>query len=363
MNRLQRLAGASLLLLACVGARADDDAARWQLQLRSSRHSDFGTLSDIDSEDASRFRARGSRNLAYLDEEARLERRAGRWGLAVLARSTATLTANRGAIEAWRHTRRLDRNGSNRHWDVEGRLRGFSGVGLEVARSFELAPAWQGELRTQGLVLTRWRDRRISGSADYDAAGSRYTFALRSWEVNDHRTFPFMRSFAAHGAGLLFGGELRWKHDDLTLAATVRDLGVLMWDGLPQQTLTLDSSTRSTDAQGFIVYRPLLQGANTQKRVVRGAPARAGASARWQATAADELVASADYVRDFGLLPALAWHRTWPWLRTEVSWQIHERRVTLGAEWRGLRVRFGTDSLGGDPHSRTIEIGYTYLFD
>lgn len=358
-RRTPRLAGAFLLLFAAATVRAADEPTTWQLRLRTDRHSDFGTLADIDSDDAARFRARGSRNLAYLDDEVRVERRSGGWHLALLARSTATLTASRGAIEAWRHARRVERDGADHHWDIQGHLRGFTGGGVEAGLRLRLAPEWRAVVHAQALVLTRWRDRRIEGVADFDAASAEYSFDLASLEVNDRRSFPFQRGFAARGAGLLFGGELRWQRGDLAVAGQLRDLGWLHWRDVPQQDMTLVTDTRSVDAEGFLVYRPLVQGRNTQRRLVRAAPWRASLAGRWQATAADELVLAGEFVRDFGVLPSLAWERGWrPDLRTEVRFQLHEQRLTLGAQWGHWRLRFGADRLGAQPHSRTVELGY-----
>lgn len=354
----------ALALLACPLAAAAADEALWQLQLRSSRHSDFGSIGDLRSDDASRHRARGSRNLAYVDEEVRVQRSAGAWSFALLARSTATLYASRDAVDLLRHAQDIGRDATDRQWDVDARLRGFTGGGLEAARGFELAPGWSARGLVQALVLTRWRDRHIAGAAGFRAATATYGFGLQSTEINDRLKFPFQVAHDPRGAGLLFGADLRWEPGDWVLGLSARDLGWLYWKGVPQQEFTLSSDTRAVDEDGFVVFRPLLQGQNSQRGLARTAPARWSGFVQWKAPRDGRLTVAAEYVKDFGLLPSASWSQPLGPLQAEVAWRFHERRLELGLGWGGLRVRLGADRLGspGDMHSRTVAVSYSRAF-
>lgn len=351
-----RLLLSGLLLAACA-AQAADDTAQWLLQARTNRHSDFGSLSDLDADDPARFHARGGRNLAYMDDEVRVQRTQGPWGIALLARSTATLHATGETVEAYRHARRVGRDASDHHWRVDGRLRGFTGGGLELSRTIAPGGEWSGLVLVQALALTRWRDRRVVGTADFAAASATYAFDLRSSEVNDRLDFPFQRSHAPRGAALLFGADVRWQRGDWTLTGSVRDLGWLYWKRVPQQDFTLSSSTQAIDENGFVIYRPLLQGRNSQGGLTRGAPVRLAAAARWETRPRHAWTLATDYVQDFGLLPSLAWAQPLGPVQTELDWRFHERRLTLGLAWEGWRLRVGADRIG-DVRSRLLELRY-----
>lgn len=348
----------ALALCAACAAQAADDAAAWQLHLRTDRHSDFGTLSDLGSNDAARFHSRGRRNIAYMDDEVRVQRSHGAWRIALLARSTATLVATGDTVEAYRHARRVGRDAVDHHWDVDGRLRGFTGGGFEVARTLGGEGAWSGLLLVQTLALTRWRDRKVEGTADFAAATSTYSFDLRSSEVNDRLRFPFQDSSAPRGAALLFGGELHWRRGDWTFSGSVRDLGWLYWRRIPQQDFVLASDTQAVDGNGFVVYRPLLQGRNSQGGLTRGAPVRLGASAHWQAGRQRGLTLAADHVQDFGLLPSVAWKQPLGPVQAAIGWRFHERRLTLGLDWAGWRLQVGADALDA-AQSRMLAVSYS----
>ena len=105
-----RLAAAACALIA-TAAQAGD----WSLLLQSDRHSDFSSIADLRDDNAAGYRARGAHNLAYLHDEARLQRSAGPWSIALLARANATLVANRDAIDALRLARGMGRDANDRH--------------------------------------------------------------------------------------------------------------------------------------------------------------------------------------------------------------------------------------------------------
>lgn len=371
-----RLLRAALSALAFVGLAAAAHAELpsglgLQFDLRTDRHSDFSALSDLESDDVSRLRGRHDRNIAYLDDEARLQLHRGPWSGALLARSSATLIGNRDAVDAYRHGKRLDRNG-DRQWQLDARLRGFSGVGLEVGQTFAIASEFQGAVQVQGLALMRVRDRHIRGTVDFDAETASYGFDLRSDEFNDRlRTqcprilqapgggCPYFQPNPSRGAALLFGGQLAWHRGDWTLEAAARDIGWLHWRELPAQNFTIANRRQVVDPDGFVVLPLALSGAHTQQTTTRRAQARLRLGAGWQATAAGRLHGSADYIEDFGWLPSLGWSQRWGPVQAEASWQFHQRRATLGLGWQGLRVRLGADRLGSGAHSRILSVGYS----
>lgn len=347
-----------LLAVLASASQAAPDGSGWSLLLHSDRHSDFSSLADLREDDRSGYRARSSRNLAYVEEEARVQRTTGAWTWSLLARSSATLVANRDAIGALRHLHGLGRDANDRQWNVDARLRGFSGFGAEVGHRFSPGPEWTGLVLVQALALTRLRDRHITGAADFEGATSTYGFDLRSRETNDRLDFPFRQDVAPRGAALLFGGEIGWKRGPWSLTAGMRDLGWLHWRQVPQQEFTLASRTRDVDAEGFVVYRPLVQGQNRQGGRTRTAPPRAMLAGGWQATPDGELRLRARHFQGFGWRPSAGWAQRFGTVETETSIDFEERRIVVDARWERWQLRLGFDRPDGAAQSRVFGIRY-----
>lgn len=337
---------------------ADAGALPWRLALRSDRHSDVLSLSDINAEAYEHARARAARNLLYLDDEARLERRGSDgWRLGLVARSSATLVLNRDAVDVIAQAAGAPAAG-DRRWQVSARLRGFSGVGLELGRELPLGSQWRLGWSAQALALTRLRDRRITGPASYDAATDAYGFGLHSSDLNDRMRFPFQQSVASNGMGVLFGGELGWQDERFALSLSVRDAGWLRWSGMPRQEADLSSSVRDRDADGFLLYGPLVQGRYSQSAYRTYWPARWALRGQWQAQPALALGASLQTMPGFGVLPAVTLQQRWAGdLQTTLGWRFHERRASAALDWRGWCVEAGADRLGG-ARSRLLSLSW-----
>lgn len=360
LRRVRRLAllAAAMALQAAPGAAAEPPA--WQLSLRYDHHSDGLPLDQMGSRDwAKGLRPRQGLNLSYVEDELRLERQQGPWSLALLARSSASLVASPDAMELASLISRGEHPAGDRQWDNEVLLRGFNGVGLEVGHTHRLAGGWSARWTAQGLLLTRWRERQLDGPASYAAGSGSYQFDLQSQELDDKRRFPFQQDFAAQGAGLLLGAELDWQGEQAFAALALQDGGWLHWRNVPQQQLRLDSSTQAVDADGFLIYRPLIQGQNSQQGRTRRQPWRAQLKAGWKLEPQAEVSASVEHRPDFGLLPALQWRQREGEREWGLEWRFHERRATLSLGWQHWRLRVGSDSL--DSQARSRELGLTYL--
>lgn len=337
--------------------QAPEPAPAWQLEMRSSRHSDFGSLADLDSEEPAAFTARSGRNLAYVDDELRATHMRGAWSFSLLARSTATLVANRDAVSALHSAAGLTSHTGNEHWAVDARLRGFNGYGVELGRSLALGGNWRLSAAVQALALTRWRDQHIGGTLDFDATTARYSFDLHSRMVNDRLRLPFQDSFATRGAGLLASSTLAWQSGQWGWDLSLRDLGWLHWRGIPRQEFTLSSSTHAVDAQGFVIYRPLLQGRNSQSGHTHQQSGRWATQLHWRATGTGTASAAVDWMPGFGALPSLRWQQRWEGFSTEFGWRFHERAAMAGIRWRGLALGIST-SVGSHRSSRALSLTY-----
>lgn len=361
-------AARALLLSAALapGAEAaEPPQATWQLGLQSDRHSDALPLSALGDDAWQRLAPRPGRNLAYVDDELRLSRTQGGWTWSVLARSHATLVASDSALALAALVDSGRRPAADAQWAVQARLRAFAGAGLALGHEHTLAPGWSVRWEAQALALGRWRERRFDGPVQYGVATGTYQFDLASEDLDNRLDFPFRQAVARRGAGLLLAGELAWQGDTAWARAGLRDGGWLRWAGLPRQQATLDTATQAVDADGFLVYQPLVQGRYRQDGLTRWLPWRATVAAGARLPGGQRLGLQVETLPGWGALPTLQWQRpaaTPGGLALGADWRLHERRLDLSLDWAGLTLRAGADRLDGQARSRVLAVGYRRAF-
>ena len=334
-------------------------AAQWQVSASSDRHNDALPLAQMGQHDDFRHLApRPGRNLAYLSDELRLQRQGEVWGLALLARSQASLVASDQTLELAQRVATGHAPDTDRHWQAQAHLRGFTGAGVELSWRLELGDGLSLALSSQLLALGRLREREISGTVDYQSQAKAYGFDLLSAEANDRLAFPYQQAFARHGTGLLLGARLRWVHGPWQVEAGLRDGGWLRWRGIPRQDNSLVANRQSIDADGFVVYGPLLQGQNSQPALTSHQPWRGQLGASVAIDSTQRLGVSVEQWPDFGLLPAVQWRRETGPLALGLDWRLHERRLTGALSWQGLALRVGADRLDSSARSRTLALSY-----
>lgn len=366
MSRGGRIAaGGALALLALLRPAAADPpaepAAAWQFSLRSDRHSDALPLATLGDDDWRHLAPRPGRNLAYVDEQLRLQRRSGLWTFGLLARSQATLVASRETLQLAAMVDGGQRPASDTRWSADMRLRAYSGAGALVAREWPLAPGLTLDLSAQLLALGRWRERRIHGPVSYDASTASYAFALQSNELDDRLEFPFPQAFARRGVGALLGAELAWTGGPWSARAALRDGGWLHWRGVPQQRATLTTDAQGLDADGFVVFRPLVEGRNAQAGLTQSMPWRGHLALSRTVAEGRQVAVTLDAVPGFGALPALQWQQRLDLaaigpMQLGLGWRLHERRATLALAWRGWQLQAGADRLDAAARSREFAL-------
>ncbi|MBA4175256.1 MAG: hypothetical protein C0505_01630 [Leptothrix sp. (in: Bacteria)] len=364
----RRLATTVVGLAAATAGAAQDAApepAVWQLELHSKRHSDALRLAVFDRDAWDEVAPRRGRNLVYIDDGLRLSRRQGAWTWAAVARSSATLVAGEAALRLAADVATGRQPATDLATDVDLRLRGFSGAGLAFGRTHAPAAGWQLQWEVQALALGRWIERRLAGDVRYQAADARYGFALQSLELDNRLDFPFRLGYARRGAGLLLAGSLAWDGQGAWARAGLHDGGWLRWRGVPQQDAVLNTSTQAVDADGFLIYRPLIEGQNRQTGRTRSQPWRGTLAAGATLRDGQRLGLHLDHVPQFGWLPALGWQRPAAvpgGLSLGARWQVHERRLGLTLDWRGFTLRAGADRLDGQARSRELALSYASAF-
>lgn len=332
----------------------------WLVSAASDRHNDALPLSRMGQHDDQRHLSpRHGRNLAYIDDEVRVQRQGQAWGLALLARSQASLVASEETLELAQRVASGQTPSVDSHWQASARLRGFTGAGLELSHRQGLASGLTLSLSAQLLALGRWRERDIHGTVDFQALPKTYGFDLASAETNDRLLFPYQQDFSHRGAGLLTSVALHWQGEPWRLDAELRDGGWLRWRGIPRQDNSLVANRQSVDADGFVVYGPLLQGQNSQPNLTRRQPWRVHLAGSLAISPNQRLHASVEHWPDFGPLPEFGWAGKLGAVDLGLDWRLHERRLTARLAWQGLTLRVGADRWDRNARSQALSLAYT----
>jgi hypothetical protein len=355
------LAGLMAGLPNVAAAEGAVDSAQLQLLLRSDRHSDPLALSLYGREAAwADLQPRRGRNLAYVDDEVRVQGQSGAWQVSLLARVLASVVSDQQSLELARDLETGERPVDDAHWRASLQFRALSGRGVALGRQWQPASGWKLQTEAQWLQLQRWRERALTGDIAFTAADRSYHFAALSTQRNDGLRFPFQSPFAAYGQAVLLSAQVQWQGSSSWAQAGLRDGGRLRWQGLPRQALRLTSDTREVDADGFVIYKPLAEGQYTQQRESAQWPWRATLAGGWADPSGQRVGLQLDHLPGYGWLPALQWsqapHPVGPVFNA--LWRLHERRLELGAKWRGWQIQAGADRLGSSARSRTLALSW-----
>jgi len=347
-----------LLLSSGAPAAHASPATAWQveLQLKSVHHADALSLGALDDEDQAlrQLAPRRGRNLAYVDDEARLSLRRDAWRLSVLARSRGHAITNHDTLDLATTVARRGKPSEHRHWYTTLDYSSFQGAGGELAYRWASSNGWFGEVGVQALQLRHWRERQLDGNVSYDAGSQAYAFDLRSLHADDRLRFPFQQAFDQRGMGVLFSSEIGWSSGAWGVRAGFRDLGRLQWDGLPQQQAWLSTQTEDYDADGLVIYRPLLTGRNSQGRRSERSRGQGWLHLSYQWTGVGEFGVGSEWIPRFGPLPVLGWRGALGPADASVQWRHHEQRLDFSVAWRGWQLQWGANTLGSGRRSQSM---------
>ncbi len=332
------------------------------LTVSSERFSDPLPLNDLMANRLEGLSARHGQSLIYLRDEARTSVQLAHWTMSLLARQSATLTASRGAVQLVQDVSADGPPAQSYQAQVDMRLRGFAGWGLELGWQDSWAAQglrWQFSL--QGLQLRRLLVRDILGAASFDAGSASYSTGLSSEQFNDRHRFPFQGDVKRQGWGLLGGAQVQWQaSSDWLLSASVSDWGRLRWGQLPHESETLSTQVAQTDAQGNLVYQPLLNGHNSNDGFAQRACASYQVSANWAWRRGSTLEARwrrMDGVRSALPYTGITLGGDGGW-QAQAGWLWFERAVQVGARLGSWQVQAAGDALDASAHTRQLRLSW-----
>ena len=347
---------------ASVPTESTETAAPWRLTLRSDRHADALPLALLGQDSGSALAPRRGLNLAYLDDQIGIERRIGPWTLGLLARSYATVVASEDALRLALQSAAGQGPAQDTRWQASVHYRGLSGAGVSARWQITFNPAFSVALSGQWLALSHWRDQRVVGQVGFNAQAASYGLNLVSDRIDDRLSFPYQTSQASHGSALLLGAQATWRAAGWLAEVNLRDGGWLHWRAIPRQQLSLVSDRQIVDADGFVVYGPLIEGRNSQTLSTQRWPWRTRLTLGREMPDGHQLMASADHLPGFGWLPAVQWQRRLGLVDLAVKWRIHERRFGTSVAFHGLSLCVGADRLGAQSRSREFQLTWNSGF-
>ncbi|MET3134247.1 hypothetical protein AAKU55_004542 [Oxalobacteraceae bacterium GrIS 1.11] len=287
----------------------------------------------------------------------------GAWRLAWEYRQEAVLSTDDATMELIRLYKQRVKLSAPASFDVEARLQAWSAQGLRLSRWFE-APAAGAARVNLALALygtPRVRDNTVTGKAE-GGPDQPYSFQVAQTDANSRYSYPFMHnSFGGSGASVSLA--LDWP-----LSATsvfklkLDDLWSRMrWRNLPQTVQTANSAVAQYDAQGYINYRPLLSGQNSQ--IDQNATIRRSGAATL-ATRWDAWGAALEVQRYAGVtIPTFTGSRQFDWGGLSASVETRFKTVGLAYQRGDFHIGLQTDKLNLNLAKAVgLNLGYRHPF-
>lgn len=341
------------------------DWRKWQISVNSSLHSDALQLRWFGKDNwADQVQPRKGVNLVQVDQSISISVGAADEGhqLAWTRRQLARLVMSEDTVRRMSQIDRGEFTTEDWRWAPELSLRGFYGEGLDWTYRSPGRSGWAWHGGAQLLGLKRLYGRELQGAVSYIARDQTYSFDAQSTQADSALKLPFQRPSGTDGQALLLKGRLAWQSPVMSLSAGVRDWGWVRWSGVPQQQLSLNSATTQKDANGFVIYKPLIQGQNSQSNLRWRTPWTLDVAAAWNVNTGQQLALLGEGVPNFGWLPSLRWSDTTNPFHWSLQWRRHQGDVLAQAQWLGWNVVTSTENFRRNARSQVWAVSYLHRF-
>lgn len=310
------------------------------------------------------FAPKAGRNVMFQRNRAEAGVENGPWRLAVEYRQEAVLRTTGATMELVHRYKQRLKPSEPASFDAAATLDGWSARGLRAGRWFELpgmgARAPRLNLAAALYGAARLRENTLAGQVA--ANGDAYSFNVTQTDVNSRFHYPFMRETAG-GSGGSVSAALDWPLGaDSNVTLQLDDLWSRMkWSNVPQTEQIADSAVAHYDEQGYINYRPLLHGQNSQISKT-GALRRSGAAA-WSSRFG-AWGAAAQFERYAGVtIPTFTATRAFGWGKLSASVETRFKTLGLGLECGDFHVALQADRLDlNQAKAFGLNLGYRHPF-
>ena len=224
--------------------------------------------------DWSRYQPRPGNQVAAQFAQAEVSAARSGWEFAIHRRSELLLTGSRGAFDLVHAYKRRAQPAPGTAFSARVVAQGAKTTGVRVARTWGAGPrqrmrgdhedaGWRWTLAATALSVHRSLAADLRGSASYGPGGPE-AFEGTATRHDSSKQFGGFGNAGATGQGLSVDAGLSWgRIDGLRLNLSLVDV----WSHLElaevaAQSLRLASATLAYDADGYLVYRPALNGQN-----------------------------------------------------------------------------------------------------
>ena len=256
------------------------------------------------------------------------------------------------------------REAQTKDWLVDAQMsvQGFSGTGIQWQKKYDLSPHIEWRVGAQGLMLTNLQSRDISGQMGYLQLDQTYRFEVMANDKNSRLKLPYQDATSKFGQGLLFQSHLAWQSENFGVQFGVKDFGILRWQSMPQRVMNLNTNVTERDTNGYLLYRPLVTGQNSQSSVKIKSPWTVELMPHWSPSQGYYLSMPWQYIPSFGWLKAYRWTDSkakFPWA---VEWREHERNLVLQSQWGPWSADLGLSSFNAHSRSQLFKLSYARQF-
>ena len=307
------------------------------------------------------FAPKAGRNVMFQRNRLEAGVENGPWRLAFEYRQQAVLRTTGETMQlVYRYKQRI-RQGAPATYDVDAEAEGWSAKGLRASRWFEVPGAAAGAPRLNLAVALygtpRVRENAVSGQVDGESS-----FRVAQTDVNSSFYYPFMGAKAS-GSGASVSAALDWPLGEASrFGLKIDDLwGRLKLRNVPQTEQVIDSAVVHYDEQGYINYRPLLSGRNSQigkTMAMRrfGAATLSSRFGQWGVAAQVERYAGIS-------IPTFTASRAFAWGKVSASVETRFKTLGVGFERHDFHIALQSDRLElSQAKSVGLNLGYRHLF-
>lgn len=243
---------------------------------------------------------------------------------------------------------------------------GIEQTGLGISKTFEFP-----NLNKHGVFsvtpaarvynIDRYREIQAGGFAAARADGS-YDIVVNTLERDTRADFTFPVGNSPSGMGYAFDVAANWQvTPTLKAFAEVRDL--LSFNSIknaPTTRQTLNSNVNQFDADGFLNYRPAIQGRNSRETYEFSLPTKTHLGVEYVTGLQQVHAVGADIRHIQGLvLPriSMGWVNPFGWIESiGLGYETHFEAFDIAANFKYGGVRFGFDSLNDNRQVEFLQV-------
>ncbi len=309
------------------------------------------------------FHPKSGINLAVDDMRVDIGGSSKKWGyLGYTYRHQSFTAASSDTVElAWQQLNDIGFT-PGRVYNLDISIEGFEADGIVYAKSFELLNSAERSLKIGvGIELLRGRnmqdgylkgDAAANSSKDYDfSAVSDYRYTenyLYNLEVEK-----------AEGFGYTTHLGLSFRHKNIALHLLANDIySRIEWKRLPYSYVNVNSSNKSYDENGFIIYNPTVSGIEKYIDYSQKLYTKYRAEGNLMTTGKTTYIAGSDYVKGFWFPYAEISHLFENGIKTTVSYESRFKSVGIDIYYSGLHLILRSDDID---HPSALGLGLSYL--